>query len=228
VKTYREFGLILKKHHLGEADAIVTLLTRQEGIVRAVAKGVKRMTSKKGGNLELFNEVDVLLSQGKSLDVLVEATAIDAFGSWREDLIRVSQCYYLADLTLMVLPEGESYPVVYDHLTSVFSWLGHATDPSLLVRWYEVQLLSDLGFWASGQLTSESINAVALLDGFVGQSVEQAASLRSSERLSFELERLMRDRLSHVLERDVPAQQFVYQVRALDQSLGNSAFGVGS
>lgn len=77
---YRDEAVVLRVHKLGEADRIVTLLTRQAGRVRAVAKGVRRTRSKFGSRLEPFSHVSLQLAEGRSLDVVTEAVSIDAFG----------------------------------------------------------------------------------------------------------------------------------------------------
>lgn len=72
---------MLRTHKLGEADRIVTLLTRQHGKVRAVAKGVRRTSSKFGSRLEPFMVVDVQLYEGRSLDVITQAESLGSYGA---------------------------------------------------------------------------------------------------------------------------------------------------
>ena len=72
---------MLRTHKLGEADRIITLLTRQHGRVRAVAKGVRRTTSRFGSRLEPFTHVDLQLAEGRSLDVITQAETITPFSS---------------------------------------------------------------------------------------------------------------------------------------------------
>ena len=69
---------MLRTHKLGEADRIITLLTRQHGRVRAVAKGVRKTTSRWGSRLEPFTHVDLQLAEGRNLDVVTQAETIDA------------------------------------------------------------------------------------------------------------------------------------------------------
>lgn len=70
---------MLRQHKLGEADRIVTLLTRRHGLVRAVAKGVRRTRSKFGARLEPFAHIDVQLHPGRNLDIVTQVQTIDAF-----------------------------------------------------------------------------------------------------------------------------------------------------
>lgn len=70
---------MLRTHKLGEADRIITLLTRERGLVRAVAKGVRKTTSRFGGRLEPFMHVDLQLAEGRSLDIITQVETISAF-----------------------------------------------------------------------------------------------------------------------------------------------------
>src|ERR1700728_4279498 len=81
VQGYRDDGVVLRTQKLGEADRIVTLLTRQNGRVRAVAKGVRRTKSRFGARLEPFTHVDVLIHPGRSLDVITQAEVIRPYGA---------------------------------------------------------------------------------------------------------------------------------------------------
>jgi len=76
VSLYRDEAVVLRTHKLGEADRIVTLLTREHGVVRAVAKGVRRTSSRFGARLEPFMHVDVQLHHGRNLDVVTQAETI--------------------------------------------------------------------------------------------------------------------------------------------------------
>jgi len=81
VSLYRDTGVVLRVQKLGEADRIVTLLTRRHGRVRAVAKGVRRTTSRFGARLEPFGHVDVQCYTGRSLDIVTQVQTVDGFGS---------------------------------------------------------------------------------------------------------------------------------------------------
>jgi DNA repair protein RecO (recombination protein O) len=78
---YRDEGVVLRTQKLGEADRIVTVLTRRHGKVRAVAKGVRRTKSKFGARLEPFSHVDLQLYTGRTLDIVSQAESIRSYGS---------------------------------------------------------------------------------------------------------------------------------------------------
>ena len=79
--TYRDEGVVLRTHKLGEADRIVTLLTKSHGKVRAVAKGVRRTSSKFGARLEPFMVADIQFYEGRSLDTIQQAETIASYGA---------------------------------------------------------------------------------------------------------------------------------------------------
>jgi len=81
VPLYRDEAIVLRTHKLGEADRIITLLTRHHGRVRAVAKGVRRTTSKFGSRLEPFTHVDLQLAEGRNLDTITQAETLTLFHS---------------------------------------------------------------------------------------------------------------------------------------------------
>ncbi|TIC84835.1 DNA repair protein RecO [Nocardioides sp. GY 10113] len=78
---YRDEAIVLRTHKLGEADRIITMLTRQNGRIRAVARGVRRTSSRWGSRLEPFTHVDLQLAQGRNLDTVTQAETRAAFGA---------------------------------------------------------------------------------------------------------------------------------------------------
>ena len=82
---YRDEGVVLRTQKLGEADRIVTLLTRRHGKVRAVAKGVRRTKSKFGSRLEPFTHVDLQCYQGRELDIVTQAEIVSSYAGLSGD-----------------------------------------------------------------------------------------------------------------------------------------------
>ncbi|MBA2738774.1 MAG: DNA repair protein RecO [Nocardioidaceae bacterium] len=75
---YRDEAIVLRTQKLGEADRIVTVLSRRHGRIRAVARGVRRTSSRFGARLEPFSHVDLQLAEGRSLHVVTQAETLDA------------------------------------------------------------------------------------------------------------------------------------------------------
>lgn len=79
-RTYRTSAVVLRTHNLGEADRIVTLLSAEHGQIRAVARGVRRTSSKFGARLEPFMVTDLQLVSGRSLDIVAQAVSRSSYG----------------------------------------------------------------------------------------------------------------------------------------------------
>jgi DNA repair protein RecO (recombination protein O) len=79
--TYTDDGIVLRTHKLGEADRIITLLTREHGKIRAVAKGIRRTSSKVGARLEPFNQVRAQIIERSGLDIVGQVVSLRLFGA---------------------------------------------------------------------------------------------------------------------------------------------------
>lgn len=79
--TYRDEVVVLRTHKLGEADRILTLLSRRHGKIRAVAKGVRRTSSRFGARLEPFMVADVQVYKGRTLDIVQQAESLGSYGA---------------------------------------------------------------------------------------------------------------------------------------------------
>ena len=80
MSLYRDDGIVLRTQKLGEADRIVTVLTRKNGRVRAVAKGVRKTKSRFGARVEPFSHVDLMVYTGRTLDVITQAESVRSYG----------------------------------------------------------------------------------------------------------------------------------------------------
>ena len=146
--TYKDEAVVLRTHKLGEADRIVTLLSRYNGLVRAVAKGVRRTGSKFGSRLEPFMVVEVQFYEGRTLDVVNQAETIGAYG---REIIEDYRTYTAA--TAMVetaekLTGEDSTPQQYLLLVGALRSLANKEhDASLILDSYLLRALSIAG-WA--------------------------------------------------------------------------------
>lgn len=111
--AYPARAIVLRKTKLGEADTIVTLLAEDGHQIRAVAKGVRKTTSKFGGRLEPATEVDLLLHTGRNLDVIAEVRTVDGHGPLREDFDRQSAASVVLDVLDKMACEGEADPRLF-------------------------------------------------------------------------------------------------------------------
>jgi DNA repair protein RecO (recombination protein O) len=140
---YRDEGVVLRTHKLGEADRIVVLMTAGRGKVRAVAKGVRKTKSRFGGRLEPPNRSHLIMYEGRELDNITQAETIEHYPELREDLDRLTDAMALVEAVDQVAQEGEPNPALYRMLTGALRTLAAAAErPPLLVAAFYWKLLA--------------------------------------------------------------------------------------
>lgn len=145
-RVYRTEGVVLRRHDLGETDRILTIYTRGHGKVRAVAKGVRKPSSRKAGHVELFARVDLLIARGRSLDIVTQAELLDGFPTLRDDLVRTTYAAHFVELVDAVTEDNDPSPSMYALLVAGLSWLCATTDLRRTARTYELHLLDLAGY----------------------------------------------------------------------------------
>ena len=154
--TYKTEGIVLKRSNYGEADRILTIYTKHYGKIKALAKGVRKVTSRKGGNLELFNHCVLFLAEGRNLDIVTEAQVVNSFSRLKKDLSKTAAAFYLVELVDQLTPDRQVSRQVFDLLVGALGELGanlpagEARRPELggITQSFEVKLLRLLGFWS--------------------------------------------------------------------------------
>ncbi|GAA3857791.1 DNA repair protein RecO [Saccharothrix violaceirubra] len=147
---YRDTGVVLRVQKLGEADRIITLLTQRHGKVRAVAKGVRRTSSRFGARLEPFGHVDVQFYPGRSLDVVTQVETVDAFGvALVDDYQRyTAACAVLETADRLTAEEGEPVLRLYLLVTGALRALAAGErDASLVLDAFLLRAMAFAG-WA--------------------------------------------------------------------------------
>src|SRR5215217_8618568 len=97
-RSFRVEAVVLRHVDYGETDRMLTLYTRQLGKTRALAKGARKIASRKAGHLEPFTHVKLQLAKGRDMLILTQADTVDAYQPLREDLILTSQAAYVLEL----------------------------------------------------------------------------------------------------------------------------------
>lgn len=145
-RTLRAETVVLRHNDWGEADRLLVLFTREAGKLRAVAKGVRKLKSRKAGHLEPFTHVKLLLARGRDFWIVTQAETIDAYLPVREDLVRTAYAAYVIELLdRFTYEEGENREL-FQLLVETLERVSGLPDPFPAVRYYEIHLLDLLGF----------------------------------------------------------------------------------
>lgn len=126
-RTYKATGINLKSMPFGEADRLLTILTREHGLVRAVAPGCRKPKSKLGGRSALFVVNDLMLVQGRSLDKIAQAETLESYPGLSQNLAKLTTSQYLAELTLYQALSGQPQIELWDLFCQQLTQLQTAT-----------------------------------------------------------------------------------------------------
>lgn len=144
---YKTKGIVLRSIKLGEADKIVTLFSPGRGKIKAVAKGIRKTKSKFGSRLEPFTYIDMLLYEGRELDIITQAEILISFKEIRADLEKLKYGSVMLELVDKVGQEREEAEDIFSCLLSALKALKGASERLLLLLGiFELKLMSAAGF----------------------------------------------------------------------------------
>lgn len=148
-KIITDSGIILKRINYGEADKILTVLTRNNGKRALIAKGVRKITSKRKGHLELFTHTQLSFTSSEGMGIITEAEAVDVFWESRT-WDPMAHLYHVCEIVDKLLPEHDEHEYVFKLLLRAIEVL--SCEPSRdvredIARKFEISLLKALGYW---------------------------------------------------------------------------------
>jgi DNA repair protein RecO (recombination protein O) len=145
--VFSDLGIVLRSHKLGESDKILRVLTREHGKRSAVAKGLRKTTSRFGARLEPFTFANLLMHRGRSMDIITQAEIDTSFQEVREDLDLFMRASAMAELVDTITEEHEPNPKLFDLLLKGLELLkefpGRA---SFVLTFFEFRVLAVAGF----------------------------------------------------------------------------------
>ena len=145
-RSFRVEAVVLRHSDWGEADRLLWLFTRELGKVKAVAKGVRKMRSRKAGHLEPLTRVNLLLAHGREILLITQAETVEAFTPLRENLkLWEYACHIIELLDRFTYEEGENR-ALFRLLVDTLGRLATEPEPELVVHYYEVRLLDLVGY----------------------------------------------------------------------------------
>jgi DNA repair protein RecO (recombination protein O) len=242
-RIYRTSAIVLSRFDLGEADRVLTLLTPEEGKLKAVAKGVRRPGSRIGGAVEPFAELELLLVRGRTFDVITQASVGHAWLAMRDRLESAATAWYVGELAERAVEERAfAYPV-YALLKRAYQLLDDGMAPGRVARWFETDLADALGVRPEVERCVECDRALEVEERFrwvpalggvlcerhpgppaevVGLSLDALKVLRAYRRL--DIEAIAALRLPAAVEAEVESVMRRFMRQALERDARSLAF----
>lgn len=145
-KSLRTEGIVLRRTDFGEADRLLTLYTRDYGKIKALAKGARKPNSRKTGHVELFMRTEFMIATGRDIGVVTQAELVETYPALRDDLVRTTYAAYAVELLDKFTADEDKNPALYALLQEGLGWMNEGDNLLLAARYYELRLLSLVGY----------------------------------------------------------------------------------
>lgn len=204
-------GLILKRANFGEADRMITILTKHLGKISVIARGVRRITSRRAGNVELLNLVKIGLFKGKGY-TLTEAESIETFPRIKSNLATSTAAFHILELANKLLPEDDINFRAYDLVVSTLKKL-EDNPRQLLLRFFEIKFLNLLGFFSTRALPGMSQEVKDLLNIINQTPMSKLDTIEITNDQVVALERILRYYIEQILESKLKSSDVMKQLK---------------
>ncbi len=146
MRSFKTEGVVIRRRNVGEADRIITVFTKHHGKITIKAKGVRKISSRRSGHIELLNLVNLSLYRGRVSPILTEVETIENYGGLKDNLKSVGFAYHICELIDSLCAENQENYQVYKLLCDVLSKLETLENQADVVSVFEKELLNALGF----------------------------------------------------------------------------------
>lgn len=209
MQAFKTEGVILKRRNFGEADRILTVFSQKKGKISVLAKGVRRITSRRAGNVELLNRTVIYLHQGSGMPILTEAQSLDTYQQLKTDLMLSTYAYHIIELVDKMTVENQENQILYENLVQVLEKLSYRPR-QIFIRAFEAKILTNLGFMNFELETAQITTAVRdILQKLAGSSWEEIEKMTINQKQALELERFLRYYIERTLESELKSRQFL-------------------
>jgi len=147
VRTYSDEGIVLARRNFGEADRILSIYSKNHGRISVIAKGIRKLTSRKRGHLEIFSYIRFQAVEGHGIGILTEVETINSFESFKKDLKKVSLAYFFCEVIGKITHEHERNDGIFELILNYLEKLQFEDRLKSLRMNFILDLLVIAGFW---------------------------------------------------------------------------------
>ena len=151
LRAYSSEGIVLSRKNYGEADRILIVLSKKYGKISLLAKGIRKIKSKKRGHLEIFSKIKFSAVNSKGFDIMTEAETINDFTGVRINLNKISLAYYFCEVVNKIIHEDSRPSTVYNLLSIALEQLEQETKLKKLRLKFIYDLVTEMGYWPAGK-----------------------------------------------------------------------------
>lgn len=204
-------GIILKRSNFGEADRMITILTKNLGKISVVARGVRKITSRRAGNVELLNLVRIGLFKGKGY-TLTEAESIETFPRIKSNLATTTAAFHILELSGRLLAENDPNFRAYDLIRETLLRM-EDTPRQIILRAFEIKFLNLLGFFSTKALPGVDGDMKELIGKLQTSSYDQIGLIKVDSERIVALEAVLRYYIEQILESKLRSADVMKQTK---------------
>lgn len=204
-------GIILKRTNFGEADRVLTVLTDRFGKIVVIARGVRKITSRRSGNVELINRVKLHLFKGKGY-TLSEAESLDTFSQLKQNLTLSALAFHIIELVDRLTAENQKVSSIY-YLALQSLKLLEKNPRQIFLRAFEVKILTFSGFWSLSEVHGINQDIKQLLLELEQKDFPEIGQMELTQEQALSLERVMQYYLEKVLESPLKSLSVIRQLK---------------
>lgn len=147
MRVQKTEAIVVRRRNFGETDRILTVFTRNHGLLSIKAKGVRNISSKRAPHVELLNLSILSIYSGRSLPILTEAHSINTFQEIKKDLSKVGTAFHVCELINELCPPHQENRTVFSLILDTLERIKLSSNPAEAISNFEIELLTLLGFW---------------------------------------------------------------------------------
>lgn len=146
MRFLKDAGFVVKRTNFGDADRYLTIFTKHHGKIEVVAKGVRKITSRRAPHIELLNKITFQAAKGPRNLVLTEVETLATFEFAKNSLERIGALFLVCELVDKLCPIGQPHEDVFELIDSTLGQIEHHESRKTMFD-FQLQMISLLGFW---------------------------------------------------------------------------------
>jgi DNA repair protein RecO (recombination protein O) len=154
MRSYKTEGIVIKRRSLAEADRIITIYSKSNGKITIMAKGVRRISSRRSPHIELLNYASFSIHRGTSMFSLSEVESLHNFSSLKKDLKKVGIAYHICELIDSLCAENEHNEQIFHLLNKTLLRIEKEENARDALSEFEINLLKILGFFKEDETSN--------------------------------------------------------------------------
>ncbi len=169
--SFTDKGIIIRRFPISEFDMLLIIFSKYHGKIKATARGVRRITSRRSGHVDLFNVVNFQVNKKGDWLTLNEANVEESFDNIRQDKDLMVEVYHIAELIHILLADDDKQPRIFDMTLDILGKLDKSINKSVenglnsrllaQIRDYEIDLLRVLGYWSDDMFKEDYPTSVS-------------------------------------------------------------------